>query len=190
MIVTLQAVRVYGSKSQYGDIPRSFPSESPFIVPDFPRSGERGLVYLGEIPTEILQASRVRWAIGRKMSGVVFSSFERDIAIDEILKDVEAYPFKVTDNNWYVVLIIECSIQVSDTEVNDNKYIWLTNHSVIQVKSLTVCNSPTRVISRPTVWRPLLFQASSPAFPRPRVRPGRDTDARSPTRQIAPRTAP
>lgn len=141
MVVTLHAVRVYGSQSQYGSKPRYNPPGSPIILENYPLKGEKVLVYLGEPPQWIFRANQVCRHIGKHMLGKMLAPLyepqaERDLSIKEALGDENSYAIKSEDYNWYVVIIVERQVDVEDTNVTESRYCWLEPTVLLQNNDL------------------------------------------------------
>lgn len=126
MIVTLQAVRIYGSKNQYGPTPQFCPMDGPIVLENFPGKTERSLILLGTLPEPILRANKVRKAIGIVAFEVSFgkaqdSAVNRDMLIKEKLGELTD-SLKVADYNWCITVIVERKI---NADIADREYLWL-----------------------------------------------------------------
>lgn len=129
MKITLQAVRVYGSKSQYGSTPLLCPTDGPIALERYPRGGERCLVLLGAPPESILRANQVRRAIGRVALHGLFGrapdpEAERELLIEKALEEDAGGP-AASDYNWYVTIVLERVANVTDGSVANRGYLWL-----------------------------------------------------------------
>ena len=129
MKITLQAVRMYGSKDQYGQTPLSCPSNGPIILDNFPGKRERSLIFLGAPPESVLIANKVRKAIGIVALGGIFGKapnpeVERDILIKRKLGELTDSP-KVSDYNWYITIIVEREVDVTNADIANSEFLWL-----------------------------------------------------------------
>lgn len=125
MIVTLQAVRIYGSKHQYGPTPQLCPMDGPIILDNFPEKTERSFIFLGTPPEPILRANKVRKAIGRVALRGLFGKApvsKADMLTKEALGEVTDLP---EDYNWYVTIVVEREADVADADIADREYLWL-----------------------------------------------------------------
>jgi hypothetical protein len=75
MQLKLVCARVYATDDQYGDVPRQRPPGASLTFANFP-CGEEITVDLGAVPGDIVEANRVRRAIGAAMLGVFGSGGE------------------------------------------------------------------------------------------------------------------
>lgn len=108
MLVDMHSARVYGSKSRYGDTPRSDPLGGPLLVEDFPSEGRRATFVLGEVPEAVKTASRVRRTLAR-MAARAFGGHqegEDKQAIAERLFASDEMAFPTESWNWYVTVEI------------------------------------------------------------------------------------
>lgn len=124
MQITLQAVRVYGSKSQYGSVPWSSPRDTPVIVDGYPSPTDSSLVLLGARPDDIFRAIELGYALGeailRGTSGVARESFIR--------QKLEQENTSIPANDeycWYVTIVIQRKIEVAGDKLSDHEYIWV-----------------------------------------------------------------
>lgn len=129
MKITVQAVRVYGSKSRYGPAPRLCPTDGPIALERYPQAGERCLVLLGAPPESMLRANQVRRAIGRAGLQRLFGrapdrEAEPEVLIEKALEEDAGGP-AASDYNWYVTIVLERVTNVADGSVANRNYLWL-----------------------------------------------------------------
>lgn len=134
MIVTLQAVRIYGSKHQYGPTPQFCPMDGPIILDNFPEKTESSFIFLGTPPEPILRANKVRKAIGivalRRLLGKAPVG-EADILTKEALGEFTDSP---GDYNWYVTIVVEREADVADADIADNEYLWIDPGKALELE--------------------------------------------------------
>ena len=138
MEIALQAVRVYGSKSQYGSSPRLCPTDGCLALEGYPRPGERCVVLLGAPSESVLRANQVRRAIGYVLLSGHFGQApdpeaERDLLIGKALD--EGPTPSASDYNWYVTLVLERRVSVADGSVADRRYLWLDFGEAMRLES-------------------------------------------------------
>ena len=126
MIVTVQAVRAYGSSDYYGSSPRLVPDGNPIAITEYPRARHRTLIYFGSLPAEIARANRVRLAIGRLMLDSLFGGHDADMLPDDrigrYLEGDEGSRVG-TDHHWYVTFVVEKALRVEDTAIGAGRYM-------------------------------------------------------------------
>lgn len=128
MIVTVQAVRAYGSSDYYGPSPRSVPDGNPIAISEYPRARHRTLIYFGTLPTAVVRANRVRLAIGRLMLDSLFGGHDAEMLPDDridryLASDEESRVG--TDHNWYVTFVVEKALDVEGAAIGAGRYMWL-----------------------------------------------------------------
>lgn len=141
MKVALQAVRVYGSRTaRYGVRPRLDPLGQPITLTQYPSAAEghihRSLIYLGAPVESVVQAARIRMAIGRILLGWLTGNTpgaNPDVAIKEALQQIEDPLRSVGD--WYITILIEREIEVEDHLINDSAYVWLDDKAAYQYEN-------------------------------------------------------
>ncbi|HHT9135513.1 MAG TPA: hypothetical protein ACFYD2_11500, partial [Candidatus Avalokitesvara rifleensis] len=132
MKITLQAVRIYGSKSQYGSTPRFCPSDGPIILDSFPGKTERSFIYLGTPPELILRANKVGKAIRILFGKALNPEANRDALIEKELGELTDFP--VSDYNWYITIVVEREVDVTDADMTDSKYLWLRWERALEIE--------------------------------------------------------
>jgi len=136
MLVTLQAVRVYGSSNYFGAEPRQAPDGNPLLFSDMPARGERTSISLGPAPNAILQANRLRRAVGVAMLSALVggtNGLYGDALIEAKLAELGEDSLG-RDFNWYVTLIIEREIEVDDSKRTQIRLIWLEHTIAVELK--------------------------------------------------------
>lgn len=137
MNVTLRAVRVYGSASRYGSQPQLDPLGGPITLEDYPRlengPRHRALVFLGAPVEPIMQATRVRMAVGHVLMNWLQGEplpTDADAAIEFALQQVDA----PSQWAWYITIVIDREVEIEDRLINSNKYIWLEGEYVYRLE--------------------------------------------------------
>ena len=138
MRITLQAARVYGSKSQYGPTPRLCPGSGPIALDGYPAPPERSWILLGAPPESILRADRVRRAIGWVSLPGGFGKAadpgaQRDMLIEQALEGEDAQPAR--EPNWYVTVVVEREIDLQEGFVGDSKYLWVEERKAMELET-------------------------------------------------------
>jgi hypothetical protein len=128
MEVKIVCARVYATDDQYGEAPREQPAGVPLTFTDFPRAGEEVTVDLGSVPTEIVEANRVRRAIGgvmiRNLVGEGGEPLTLQQRVDKVL--AEGPPgTELEECNWYVTLALSRVIDVPDDQIADTDFAFL-----------------------------------------------------------------
>lgn len=139
MKLTLKAVRLYGSKSHYGTEPHLMPKDGYFELPKYPSESENSFVFLGKPVEEFFEAKRNRFAIGCAMLSRKKGENDLPLSFDE---SVNAYlleqkkdKYRTGDYNWYITLCIERHIEVDNSYLHDNEFLWL-NYANNKIKKL------------------------------------------------------
>lgn len=137
MKITLQAVRIYGAKSQYGSTPRFCPSDGPIILDSFPGKTERSLIFLGTPPESILRANKVRKAIvivarKRLFGKAPDPEANPDMLIEKELGEPTDFP--ISDYNWYITIVVEREVDVTNADITDSKYLWLNWGKALEIE--------------------------------------------------------
>ncbi|MDP9354961.1 MAG: hypothetical protein M3Q71_09700 [Chloroflexota bacterium] len=132
MKVTLQAVRVYGSASRYGDTARTSPLDGPLVMNDFPLVGERTWLLLGVAPESIFQAMKVRRALGRLGLDSLLGSVPATMA--EKIERLEQYVAEAADAGdfpsaskfeWFITFAVEREVEIEEANLGENPYLWI-----------------------------------------------------------------
>jgi hypothetical protein len=127
MQLKLICARVYATDDQYGDVPRQRPPGAPLTFVDFPRAGEEITVDLGAVPGEIVEANRVRRAIGAAMLGACGGGGETLTLQERVDRaSAERRGSELEERNWYVTLALSRVIDVPADEVADVDFAFLT----------------------------------------------------------------
>lgn len=119
MKIRVAVARVFGTNDQYGEEPRTGPPEAPLVLQDFPAAGESVRADFGPIPADLVDAERMRRAIGRTMLRMTFGGEDagrlpRDV-IDDAYADIE--PGELFGNhNWYLSLVLEREMDLDEPE--------------------------------------------------------------------------
>jgi hypothetical protein len=125
MRVTTQVVRIYGTRNQYGDAPRTTPPGSPVIFDDFPSAGESVTLHFGAVPADTVEANRVRMAIasvalnslfgGGPTGGDAVTARLSEMGDDDLMGDYD----------WYVTLALARHVEVPDQSIADVEFLWM-----------------------------------------------------------------
>lgn len=140
MKVTLQAVRVYGSDSRYGDVPRTSPLDGPLVMENFPALGERTQVLLGVAPEFVLQATRVRRALGRLsldalVGDVPATNTERIERLEQyVVEAAEASDLpSASEFEWFITFVVEREVEVGEGDLVENPFLWIEPNLATQL---------------------------------------------------------
>lgn len=135
--VRLRFERIYGSKSRYGEKPRQSPPGSPLVIDGYPLPGERVSIYLGQPVEEVYRTYRVARAGG-------FTLVRRNVLRENITAEDEAEALKqaqsetVEDDlarwDWYITILIERSIDVSDADSTSGRWFSLAPDVAIRAE--------------------------------------------------------
>jgi hypothetical protein len=114
--VRVAVVRVFGTKDQYGDEPRTRPPGLPLAFDRFPERHASVRVDMGPVPSEVVEAERMRRAVGRTMLSALFggdgessSGPERVEQAFEEITEAELFG----DYNWYTTLVLERTLNLT-----------------------------------------------------------------------------
>ncbi len=129
MRLKLQAVRMYGSKSRYGEEQQVDPIGQPLVVSSYPTANDQTVLHLGAPPEWVLTANRLRRAFGyvglQMMSGQVRDPqtdlqtlLERALVKDTFVAGVAEY-------GWCITIIVEREIDLPEERIDDNRPFWL-----------------------------------------------------------------
>jgi hypothetical protein len=138
MLITLKASRIYASDSQFGPSPRNSLQAEPFVLSDYPVAGERALVSFGAPVESILSASKVRAALAnfiltRAFTNMAGSADNPDLAIEKKLRSMTP-PSALTSANWYISIIIERDVDISDEFMSVKKFMWLDPQKAMELE--------------------------------------------------------
>jgi hypothetical protein len=123
----VRVVRIYGTDDQFGDDPRTNPLGEPVALPNFPRTGDRGLVWLGEVPPEVASAEQRRAAIGTALMRRIAKKSDRERPFGDLVQEAEdeqhdvRLPLHFTLYDWYLTLAVERSISLPQNIVSQDK---------------------------------------------------------------------
>jgi hypothetical protein len=97
---------------------------------DFPRKGDRALVWLGEVPLEIALVERKRAAIGVALMRQLIS-VARDRPLSDLVREAEDEQHDIrpalhfTQYDWYLTLAIDCRTSLRREALKDSETFWL-----------------------------------------------------------------
>jgi len=150
MIVTQQAVRVYASAAYTDehntprlDLLGGQPVEiTPYLLDGSGAYG-RAKVYLGAPVPAIVEGSLIRQAIGYKLlewfTGQPLRG-DPERMIDDGLAEIDAT--KQWQADWYLTIIVEQDVEISDEHSVDNKYVWFVDDTYERGRSFLDVASP------------------------------------------------
>jgi hypothetical protein len=112
--------RVFGTHDQYGDEPRARPPRMPLILPSIGRPQVRACIDFGPVPPEVVEAERIRRAIGRATLTSLFGNDRPGMTLQEKVDDI--YPTISADGafgdfNWYATFLLEETLELTVSEI-------------------------------------------------------------------------
>jgi len=136
--VTIQSVRIFGSKHQYGPNPRSNPIGKPLTIPEYPSRGCITKLILGEFPKSISEAYSVKQAIGMAVFEKVFvtpnnTKIDSDQLIRKIINKRDKQ-FPVNNRNWYITVAIEKKVNIVKKFIADREYCWVDPKKMLELE--------------------------------------------------------
>lgn len=123
--LTGRVVRVYGTDDQFGKEPRTNPLRKPITLRDFPQRGDRALVWLGEVPSEVITVEEARAAIGAAQMQWAFGGKENRPLSELVEEEKERSEPKFEQYSWYVTLAVERATSLPASAFNDQAPLWL-----------------------------------------------------------------
>jgi hypothetical protein len=120
MKVTVAVGRIFGTDDQYGEAPRMRPPRMPLIFHGVGRPETRARVDFGPVPPEVVEAERIRRAIGRATLTSMFGSERPHMTLQEKVDDI--YPRLPAEEifggfNWYATFLLEETLEVDPGDI-------------------------------------------------------------------------
>lgn len=133
MKITQKAVRVYASAAYKDTSPHKELTHVPLTLEPLHLTGDanpaRALVYFGEPVPWVLEAFQIRRIIGRWWLNTTFRGMplptDPDTAIAEEISQINLG--ESWHDPWYVTIVVEQDIDVTDSGITDYQYVWLVD---------------------------------------------------------------
>src|ERR1051325_533530 len=138
MRIRLRFERIYGSISRYGETPREAPHGSPIILDDYPLSGERMTIYIGEPVEDLYRTYNVARAGGftlvkQSVSHEPMTDTEEQEKLQQAL--IEPLPDNLSRWNWYITIVIERIVEVPETQCDPARWFSIDPSLAIQLEN-------------------------------------------------------
>lgn len=108
--------RIYGTKNQYGDTPRTYHGVNPITLENYPTPGEEVNIHFGGIPGHILYAHRRGNATGSVILRAMFGG-ETFADIQDAVTQESSRPEYQLDTekfNWYITFVLKRAREITD----------------------------------------------------------------------------
>jgi len=164
--VRVAVVRIFGTNDQYGDEPQTRPPGLPIVFEGFPESGASVQVEMGPVPSEIVEAERMRHAIGRTMlEALVGGERNPPTGPERVRQSFEEITEAALlgDYNWYTTLVLERTLSLTErpgVELDfflPEKFWELEREAPVAAPALDVVTSIVSTIVDPGIFDNLVL---------------------------------